>query len=213
MVVIREYSPDGLPATRVVPGLAPREVELPLAASAYADGTPVRTLGHGTLGAAEFTRLAIAAGISLVVDVRRHPGSRRYPHFGSTMPEWLAEADLGYRWLPALGGRRRPAADSPNTGLRNEQFRGYADHMASTEFAAGIAELLALAGESPGGAVAVMCAEAVPWRCHRSLLADHLSLIDGMEVEHLFHDGRLATHAPGRGARRSLSGQLVYSAP
>jgi uncharacterized protein (DUF488 family) len=129
------------------------------------------------------------------------------------MPEWLADAGLGYRWLPALGGRRRPTAASPNTGLRNEQFRGYADHMASAEFAAGVADLLALAADSPEGAVAVMCAEAVPWRCHRSLLADHLALVEAVTVEHLFHDGRLATHAPTRGARRTLSGQLLYSAP
>jgi uncharacterized protein (DUF488 family) len=129
------------------------------------------------------------------------------------MPEWLAETGLAYRWLPALGGRRRPAADSPNSGLRNEQFRGYADHMASAEFAAGVAELLALGTDSPDGVVAVMCAEAVPWRCHRSLLADHLTLVEGVKVEHLFHDGRLITHTPTRGARRTLSGQLVYSAP
>ncbi len=129
------------------------------------------------------------------------------------MREWLPQAGLAYRWLPALGGRRRPAATCPNTGLRNEQFRGYADHMASAEFAAGVAELLALVADSPDGAVAVMRAEAVPWRCHRSLLADRLSLVEGVEVEHLFHDGRLAAHASTRGARRTLGGQLVYGAP
>ncbi len=181
--------------------------------SAYAERTPVRTLGHGTLAAGDFTRLVVAAGIAVVVDIRRYPGSRRYPHFGNSMPEWLAEADLAYRWLPALGGRRRPNADSANSGLRNEQFRGYADHMGSAEFAAGVENLLALAADFPDGAIAVMCAEAVPWRCHRSLLADYLTLIEGRTVEHLFHDGRLRAHAPSRGARRTLSGQLVYSAP
>ncbi len=155
-------------------------------------------------------RLVTGAGIALVVDVRRYPGSRRYPHFGPLMPEWLAGAGLSYRWLPTLGGRRRPAADSPNTGLRNEQFRGYADHMRSDEFATGVGELLALVTELPEGSVTVMCAEAVPWRCHRSLLADHLTLIEGTTVEHLFHDGRLRSHTPTREARRTLDGELVY---
>ena len=128
------------------------------------------------------------------------------------MPEWLAEAGVAYHWLPALGGRRRPAADSLNTWLRNEQFRGYADHMASAEFAAGVAELLALVARFREGAVAVMCAEAVPWRCHRSLLADYLTLVEGQKVQHLFHDGRLAPHVASRGARRTLTGELVYTA-
>ena len=158
-------------------------------------------------------RLVSGAGVAVIVDVRRYPGSRRYPHFGPSMPEWLAGAGLAYSWLPALGGRRRPAADSPNTGLRNEQFRGYADHMRSVEFATGVDELLVLAAGSPEGAVAVMCAEAVPWRCHRSLLADYLTLIEAVTVEHLFHDGRLTSHAPTRAARRTLDGNLLYSSP
>lgn len=149
----------------------------------------------------------------MIVDVRRYPGSRRYPHFGASMPEWLAEAGLSYRWLPALGGRRRPAVDSPNTGLRNEQFRGYADHMATDEFATGVAELFDLTASAAPGSVAVMCAEAVHWRCHRSLLADHLTLIEGVTVEHLFHDVRLAVHAPRREAHRTLGGHVVYAAP
>lgn len=149
----------------------------------------------------------------MIVDVRRYPGSRRHPHFGASMPAWLADAGLAYHWLPALGGRRRPAPGSPNTGLRNEQFRGYADHMTSEEFATGITGLLALAADWPEGAAAVMCAEAVPWRCHRSLLADHLTLVEGTTVEHLFHDGRLRGHTPTAGARRTLTGRLVYGGP
>lgn len=178
---------------------------------AYADRTSIRTLGHGTLDAAEFTRLAVEAGVEVIVDVRRYPGSRRHPHFGSSMPQWLAEAGLSYRWLPDLGGRRRPVASSPNTGLRNEQFRGYADHMASAEFVTGVAELLDLASGTAVGAVAVMCAEAVPWRCHRSLLADHLTLVAGVAVQHLFHDGRVTAHVPTPEAGRTLDGRLVYT--
>jgi uncharacterized protein (DUF488 family) len=97
--------------------------------------------------------------------------------------------------------------DSPNTGLRNEQFRGYADHMATEEFAAGVDALLAT---GDGHEVAVMCAESVWWRCHRRLLADHLLLIAALPVDHLFHDGRLVAHAPTPEAH-PVDGHLVYT--
>ncbi len=161
----------------------------------------MRTLGHGTLTAGELARLVGEAGIAVVIDVRRYPGSRRHPHFAADeMAAGLPERGLGYRWIPSLGGRRTPAPDSPNVGLRNEQFRAYADHMASEEFAEGAAELSALAEEN---AVAIMCAESVWWRCHRRLLADHLVLVSGVPVEHLFHDGRLVEHQPTAEARRA----------
>ncbi len=141
------------------------------------------------------------------MDVRRYPGSRRHPHFGrEAMQGWLAEGGLGYRWLPSLGGRRSALPDSPNVALRNPQFRGYADHMASEEFLSGCAALLDLARSTP---VAVMCAESVWWRCHRRLLADHLVLVAGARVEHLFHDGRLAVHGPSPEARPA-GDHLVY---
>ncbi len=97
-------------------------------------------MGHGTLAAGEFGALVVGAGIGVVVDVRRFPGSRRHPHFArEEMAGWLGDGHrVGYRWLPALGGRRRPAPGSPNVGLRNDQFRAYADHMASPEFRAGV---------------------------------------------------------------------------
>ena len=172
-----------------------------------ANGTTIRTLGHGTLAAVDFTALCRAAGIGTVVDIRRFPGSRRHPHFGSAaMAAWLGEAGLGYRWLAALGGRRRPDPSSPNVALRNDQFRAYADHMATEEFRLGCAELLTLAGSQQ---VAVMCAESVWWRCHRRLLADHLVVVAGAGVEHVFHDGRLVAHVPGREARR-VGDHLVY---
>ena len=165
------------------------------------------TVGHGTLKAERFSQLVRDAGVDLVVDVRRFPGSRRSPHFGrGPMAAWLPARGAEYRWLPALGGRRSPSPASANTGLRNPQFRAYADHMSSEEFAAGVAELLRL---QAGRVAAVMCSEAVWWRCHRRLLADHLVLIEELIVEHLFHDGRLVPH-PLTPEARPAAGRVVY---
>jgi len=158
------------------------------------------TIGHGTLTVAEFTTLLSEGGIEVVVDVRRFPGSRRHPHFGSDqMAAWLADGGLGYEWSPSLGGRRQPSAGSLNTGLRNPQFRAYADHMTTAEFKAGVARLLDKAAEAP---VAMMCSESLWWRCHRRLLADHLVLVEQCAVEHLMHDGRRVVHPVTPGARR-----------
>ena len=167
----------------------------------------IRTVGHGTLAANEFVDLIRDAEIEVVVDVRRFPGSRRNPHFEShAMARWLSEGGIDYQWLASLGGRRKPALDSPNVGLRNEQFRAYADYMASDEFAAGVHDLSVLAETRP---VAIMCAESMWWHCHRRLLADHLVLVSQARVEHLFHDGRLVEHAPTPEARRA-DGHVVY---
>jgi uncharacterized protein (DUF488 family) len=167
----------------------------------------IRTVGHGTLAASELVDLLEGAGIDAVVDVRRYPGSRRHPQFGrDVMEAWLGESGITYLWLPELGGRRTASADSPNVALRNAQFRAYADHMATSEFRAGVDTLRAAAGER---CCAVMCSESVWWRCHRRLLADHLVLVDGDEVEHLFHDGRLAAHPPAPAARVD-AGVVVY---
>jgi len=167
----------------------------------------VWTIGHGTLAAPDFVALLREAGIQVVVDVRRFPGSRRNPQFGSDqMAHWLAEAGLGYEWAPSLGGRRKASPDSPNTGLRNEQFRAYADHMATDDFRDGVTGLLETAAERT---VAVMCAESVWWRCHRRLLADHLVLVSGWDVEHVMHDGRRAGHPVTQGAR-AVGDVVVY---
>jgi uncharacterized protein (DUF488 family) len=161
----------------------------------------IRTVGHGTAGESEFVDLLRGAGVETVVDVRRFPGSRRHPHFGTdAMARWLPAADISYRWSSDLGGRRKPDAESPNVGLRNLQFRAYADHMATPVFAAAVEELLQVAAASR---VAVMCSESVWWRCHRRLVADHLVVVEGCRVEHLFHDGRLVEHAVTDGARRA----------
>lgn len=152
----------------------------------------LRTFGHGTATQQALTDLLVEAVVDTVVDVRRFPGSRRHPHVGQDqLAQWLPAEGIDYRWMAELGGRRKSDGDSPNTGLRNPQFRAYADHMASADFRAAVDELLELAAAR---SVAVMCSEAVWWRCHRRLLADHLVLVEGWRVEHLFHDGRLADH-------------------
>jgi uncharacterized protein (DUF488 family) len=159
----------------------------------------VRTVGHGTLPAETFASLLDGAHIGRVVDVRSFPGSRRNPQFGrGEMERWVPGAGIGYVWMPELGGRRRPAADSKHVALRHDAFRGYADYMETPAFLTGVEELLKLTDRE---SIAVMCSETVWWRCHRRLLADHLLLVRGIEVVHLMHDGRLTPHAPTKGVR------------
>src|SRR5512135_3608136 len=125
------------------------------------------TIGHSTRTLEQFIELLQSHGVTLVADVRTVPRSRHNPQFNrEALPGALAAAGIGYRHLPALGGLRRTVLDSPNMGWRNASFRGFADYMQTAEFAAGLEELLDLAQEGP---VAILCAEAVPWRCHRSL--------------------------------------------
>ena len=160
----------------------------------------IATVGHGTLPADEFAALLKTANVSTLVDVRRYPGSRKFPHYGAaSMAAWLPAANINYIELPDLGGRRRPTNDLTNGAWRNPQFRAYADHMATDEFAQGVAALMEMA--SATSLMAVMCSESVWWRCHRRLLADHLQIVEGITVEHLFHDGRLTGHVPTPEAR------------
>jgi uncharacterized protein (DUF488 family) len=168
----------------------------------------IRTLGHGTLAVSEFLDVARGAELEVIVDIRRFPGSKRNPQFGrDQMAKWLPQHGVGYEWLSSLGGRRKPDSDSPNHGLRNDQFRAYADYMMSNDFARGVEQLC---GFAQTGMVAVMCAESVWWRCHRRLLADYLVLVEETRVEHVFHDGRIALHRPTPEARR-IDDQLVYA--
>lgn len=143
----------------------------------------VLTVGHSTRRAEEFVGLLRQADVGSIVDVRSFPSSRRYPHFNAdALAATLAEAGIGYSQLPALGGRRRPqAGPSPNALWREEAFRNYADYALTAEFRAGLRELLRLAEEHR---CAIMCAEAVWWRCHRRIVADYL-LAAGAEVEHI----------------------------
>ncbi|HEX6643103.1 MAG TPA: DUF488 domain-containing protein, partial [Gemmatimonadales bacterium] len=166
----------------------------------------VWSVGHSTRGIDEFIALLRAHRIGLIADVRRFPGSRRYPHFGSeALGQSLAVAGLGYRWIPALGGRRRPAPGSPNTAWKNASFRGYADHTASAEFAAGLDELTGLAAERR---VAMMCTEAVWWRCHRRIVSDVLTA-QGWAVFHILDEGEPRRHEIADPARL-VDGRLSY---
>jgi uncharacterized protein (DUF488 family) len=167
------------------------------------------TVGHGTLTADELGRLLVDNGVEQPVDVRSYPGSRRNPQFGrEAMETWVPGAGIGYRWERRLGGRRRARPDSLNVALRNEAFRGYADHMAGEAFRAGLDAVLAEAAERR---TAVMCSETVWWRCHRRLLSDAAVLVRGAEVRHLMHDGRLVAHPVTEGARLDRGrGCVVY---
>jgi len=130
------------------------------------------TFGHSTRGLAETIEILKAHGVGAVADVRRFPGSRRHPHFNaSSLRSELPRSGIEYHHFVELGGRRTAAKDSANTGWRNAAFRGYADYMQSDAFAAALEQLEKLGRERP---TAIMCAEAVPWRCHRSLIADAL---------------------------------------
>jgi uncharacterized protein (DUF488 family) len=163
------------------------------------------TVGHGTLSATEMDELLDGAGVAHLVDVRSAPGSRRHPHLArDEMERWLGQAGIVYRWEPALGGRRRTRAGSPNTALHHPSFRGYADHMASPEFTPALDHLL---DEAATRTTAAMCAETLWWRCHRRLLADAAILLRGAEVVHLDHRGQLHEHRLTDGVR--LAGELV----
>jgi Uncharacterized conserved protein len=166
----------------------------------------IHSIGHSTRSEAEFISLLEASRIEVVADVRRMPGSRRLPQFDSdTLARSLAASDIGYCWIPQLGGRRRPQGDSANNGWRHAAFRAYADHMATEEFADGILELLMLANGAP---TVMMCAEVLWWRCHRRLIADALVVL-GVEVVHIVNEGKQEFHRLAPPAR-VVNGELTY---
>jgi uncharacterized protein (DUF488 family) len=168
------------------------------------------TIGHSTRAIDELLDLLAENGVRLLVDVRRFPGSRRYPHFGrEALAAALAERGIGYRHEPDLGGRRAPGPRSPNTAWRVAGFRGYADHMATPAFRDALARVEDSAARMP---TAVLCAEAVPWRCHRQLIAD-ARVSDGIEVRHILGRGQVERHRLHPSARRTPSGDLVYPGP
>ena len=152
----------------------------------------VLTIGHSTRTLAEFIRLLQAHAVTCVADVRTVPRSRHNPQFNKTsLPSSLKKAGVGYVHLPGLGGLRHATPDSLNTGWRNASFRGFADYMQTPEFEQSLEELIRLANE---GRVALMCAEAVPWRCHRSLIADAL-LVRGIHTEDIMSSARRQVHS------------------
>lgn len=151
----------------------------------------VHTVGHSTLALDDFLALLESHGIETVADVRRFPASRRHPHFGAEpLARALGPGGLTYVSFPGLGGRRRGRPDSPHTAWRNESFRAYADHMDTPEFAQALGQLVTLATARP---TTLLCAEAVPWRCHRQLIADAL-VARGVEVRHVVGPGRAEPH-------------------
>ena len=164
------------------------------------------TIGHSTRGIDEFIALLHTYQITQVIDIRLIPFSRRYPHFHTkTLAAALQEAAMAYHHLPLLGGRRKPLPDSVNTGWRNAGFRGYADYMQSAAFQNGLDQLTDRATSAP---TAIMCAEAVPWRCHRSLVSDAL-VSRGWEVRHILTKGRADRHSLTAFARVD-GGRITY---
>src|SRR5579872_3157327 len=151
----------------------------------------VFTVGHSTLPIERFIALLKTYGIEQLVDIRTIPRSRHNPQFNSdTLGAALRAESIAYAVLATLGGLRRPRKDSPNMGWRNESFRGYADYMQSAEFEAGLQTLIGMSGQ---GRVAIMCAEAVPWRCHRSLVADALQ-VRGVPVVEILSETSYRMH-------------------
>ena len=166
----------------------------------------VLTIGHSTRPIEEFLELLSAHGVTQLVDVRTVPRSRHNPQFAAeNLPGTLARANVGYAHAPGLGGFRRSSPDSPNTGWRNLSFRGYADYMQSPDFAENLTSLIEL---SRSDRVALMCAEAVPWRCHRSLIADAL-LVQGVPSCEIVSTKRLQPHRLTPFAR-VRDGHLTY---
>jgi uncharacterized protein (DUF488 family) len=149
------------------------------------------TVGHSNRSAEAFLALLRAYGIEKLIDVRTIPKSRHNPQFADeSLKKSLGEADIAYERIEALGGFRKTRPDSPNTGWRNLSFRGYADYMGTPEFAAALKEL---EKEAKKRKTAIMCAEAVPWRCHRSLIADALAS-DGWEVFDILSEKNAPLH-------------------
>jgi len=164
------------------------------------------TIGHSTRTLEEFLGLLNREGVSHLVDVRAFPASARYPHFSRpNLERAIIDSGGRYTHLPSLGGRRRGRRDSHNTQWRNASFRAYADYMETREFSEALDELLTLASLQP---TVIMCAEAVPWRCHRSLIADAV-LARGVRVDHIL-DAGTQSHRLTSFARIDDEGKVRY---
>jgi uncharacterized protein (DUF488 family) len=169
----------------------------------------IYTIGHSTREVAEFLGLLAAHRVTQVVDVRRYPASRRHPQFArDALATALDETGIRYDHEPALGGRRAARRDSANTAWRSAGFRGYADYMETSEFEGALARLRELARARP---TAILCAEAVPWRCHRQLIADAL-VARGEEVSHILDAARVGPHRLSAHAQVLPGGRLRYPA-
>jgi uncharacterized protein (DUF488 family) len=167
------------------------------------------TIGHSTRTIDAFISLLEVHGIKVLADVRSLPGSRRCPQFNrEILADSLSKAGIRYEHFPELGGRRKAKRDSKNIAWRNKSFRGYADYMETDEFHNGVERLLDLATRA--GPTAIMCAEAVWWRCHRALISDYLKA-RGIEVIHIFDTNKSELH-PFTSAARIVNGKLSYAA-
>jgi uncharacterized protein (DUF488 family) len=165
------------------------------------------TIGHSTRSIGDFISLLEENEIKLLADVRSLPGSKRYPQFNKeALEKSLSAHGIRYEHFPELGGRRKAKPDSRNTAWRNASFRGYADYMETKQFQKGVERLLDLARGA--GPAAIMCAEAVWWRCHRSLVADYLKT-QGIEVMHILNANKAEPH-PYTSAARIVKGELSY---
>ena len=166
------------------------------------------TIGHSTHPLERFLALLVQHRIELVADIRRFPGSRKFPHFNrESLASALSDGGIDYCWIEALGGRRhnKGGVQSENLGLRNESFRNYADYMRSDEFRKGLEQLLENAQHKRA---AFMCSESLFWRCHRRLVSDYL-LAKGITVQHIMPSGELHTHTLTDGARVE-EGEVTY---
>jgi uncharacterized protein (DUF488 family) len=166
------------------------------------------TIGHSTRSIDGFISLLEENGITLLADVRSLPGSKRYPQFNrEALAESLNAHGIRYEHFPELGGRRKPNADSHNTAWRNASFRGYGDYMETEQFHKGVERLVNLATKA--GPAAMMCAEAVWWRCHRALISDYLKA-RGVEIVHILDANKTEPH-PFTSAAHIVDGTLSYA--
>ncbi len=178
-------------------------------ATVPARGQDLLTVGHGTASRAELLSVLTGAGVELLVDVRRYPGSTAHPHVArDSLASWLPEGGVAYRWEPRLGGRRRVPQDvpSPDTWWTVEAFRAYAAHTRTADFSSALEGLLA---DSDRCTVAVLCSETLWWRCHRRLIAD-AAVLAGTPVTHLMDERTSTRHELARDARPDEQGRPVY---
>lgn len=170
------------------------------------------TIGHSSLSFEDFLSLLKQFDIRIIADIRRYPGSRKFPHFNKNKLEALLAAEnIDYLWFENLGGRRHTAqtGESANAGLKSAGFRSYADHMLTDEFNKTLHRLLSIAAGKP---LAIMCAEKLYWKCHRRLLSDFLTA-NGVLVEHIIAPDRTALHRLTPGAVVSEAGTVTYPSP
>jgi uncharacterized protein (DUF488 family) len=166
------------------------------------------TVGHSTREIDPFLAMLEQNGIRAIADVRMFPGSKRYPQFNrEILAKVLGQHGIRYEHFPELGGRRKPKEDSRNIAWRNESFRGYADYMETNSFRNGIERLFDVAKQA--GPTAILCAEAVWWRCHRSLISDYLKA-QGIDVMHILDLKKTEPH-PFTSAARIVNGELSYA--